>query len=74
VTLQAFEKWEIDFLGPIQPQGENIGAKYIITTTKYLTRWVKTWPVKDCIGAIVEKFISEYVLTRFRCPNILMRD
>lgn len=30
--------------------------------------------MKDCTDAKTTKFIFEYVLTRFGCPNILMRN
>jgi hypothetical protein len=33
MTLQAFEKWAIDFVGPINPPGKRTGARYIIATT-----------------------------------------
>jgi hypothetical protein len=33
LTLQAFEKWAIDFMGPINPPGKHTGARYIITVT-----------------------------------------
>jgi len=36
MTLQSFEKLAIDFMAPIKPQG-NMGARYIITATNYLT-------------------------------------
>ena len=71
MTLQLFEKWVIDFLEPIKPQGK-MGAHYIITVTEYLTRWAKAQPVKDCTTATAAKFLFENVLTRFGCPKILM--
>jgi len=74
MALQSFEKWVIDFIGPIQPQGKKTGARYIITTTEYLTRWVEAQLVKDCIGMTAVKFLFEHVLMRFGCPKILMSD
>jgi hypothetical protein len=74
VTLQAFDKWEIDFLGPINPPDKIIGARYIITVMKYLTRWAKFAPVKDCSAETTAHFLFEQVITRFRCPRFLMRD
>jgi len=40
MRLQPFEKWAIDFLRPIKPQGK-MGAQYIITVIEYLTCWVE---------------------------------
>ena len=62
MTLQSFEKWEIDFVGLIKPQGMT-GAHYIITMTEYLTRWVEAQLVKDCTTTTAVKFIFEHVLT-----------
>jgi len=74
MMLQPFKKWVIDFVGPIQPQGKKTGARYIITVTKYLTRWAEAQSVKDYTSATTVKFLFEYVLTQFGCPNILMSD
>ena len=57
VTLQAFEKWAIDFVGPINPPGKRTGSRYIITMTNYLTRWAKAKPVMDCSAATATQFI-----------------
>jgi len=56
MTLQPFEKWAIDFVGPIKPQGK-IGARYIITAIEYLTRWAEAQLVKDFTVAMAAKFL-----------------
>ena len=33
VTLQAFNKWDIDFVGPINPLRKRIGSRYVIIAT-----------------------------------------
>ena len=74
VTLQAFDKWAIYFVGPINPPAKKSGARYIITTTEYLPRWDKAQLVKDCSAATAVKFIFDNILSRFGCPRILMSD
>ena len=74
VTLQAFDKWAIDFVGPINPLGKRTSTRYIITMTDYLTRWAKEALVKDCSAATIAQFIFKNILTRFGCPCILMSD
>jgi hypothetical protein len=74
LTLQAFEKWAIDFVGPINPPGKCTGARYIITAIEYLTRWDEAREVKDYGATIVACFIFDDIITRFGCPKILMSD
>lgn len=73
MTLQSFEKWPIDFVGPIKPQGKT-GACYIIIATKYLTRWAEAQPIKACTATTTVKFLFGNVLTQFGCLKILMSD
>jgi hypothetical protein len=72
--LQEFDKWEIDFMGPINPPEKRIRDRYIITAMEYLTRWVEAAPVKDCSTEKKTHFLFEQVITRFGCPRVLMSD
>ena len=74
VTLQDFDKWAMDFLGPINPPEKRTGARHIITATDYMTRWVEASPIVDCTTATAVRFIFENIVTRFGCPRILMSD
>ena len=57
VTLQPFDKWVVDFVGPINPPGKQIGVRYIINATNYLTRWAESVPLVDCTTATASRFI-----------------
>ena len=74
VTLQPFDKWAVDFVGPNNSLGKRTGARYIITATYYLTRWVEVTPITDYTAAIAANFIFENIVTRFGCLKILMSD
>ena len=41
----TFEIWAIDFIGPFPIPAKRRGARYIITTVKYVTKWVEAEPV-----------------------------
>eukprot|EP00253_Pinus_taeda_P003316 PITA_03316 len=44
VTLEKFEKWGMDFVGPINPPSRE--KYYIIVCTDYLTKWAETKAIK----------------------------
>jgi hypothetical protein len=74
VTLQTFDKWEIEFVGEINSPTKRIGARYIITMTEYLIRWAEAAQVKDCSAETSMHFLFEQVITQFGCPRIFMND
>ena len=74
MTLQAFEKWVVDFVGPINPLGKHTGARYIITVIEYLTRWAEARVVKDCSATTAARFIFDNIINMFGFPKTLMSD
>ena len=72
VTLREFYKWAVYFMGPINPPGRRMGARYIITATYYLTIWDEATLVKDSAVVSAERFLFDHVVTRFGCPQILV--
>jgi len=63
--VKIFYKWAIDFIGPITPPIGHSCARYIITTTEYLTRWEKAATVKDYTTKKSTRFIFENIISRF---------
>ena len=74
VTLKTFDKWEMDFMGPINPPVKRTGARYIITAIEYLTRWAEATPIMDCTTATTTRFMFDNIVTWFGCPRILMSE
>ena len=70
----AFETWAIDFVGPFPKQGRRTGARYIITTVEYVTKWAEVEPVPSCPKEVAAKFIYENIITRFGCPLTFISD
>ena len=62
VTLQPFDKWAVDFVGPINMPGKCTSSCYTITATDYLTRWEEAKLVIDCTYVTVASFIFENIV------------
>ena len=74
VTLKPFDKWVVDFVGPIHPPRKRTGAHYIIAVMDYLMRWTEAALVVDCTAAMAGRFLFENIVTQFGCSRILMSD
>ena len=55
MLTKVFQKWDLDFIGPVNPPGTN--NRYIITTTNYITKWVEARALKDNTAKSTAKFI-----------------
>jgi hypothetical protein len=64
-ALQSFEKWFVDFNGPISPPAKHSKAYYNITATNYVTRRENATPTKDFSMDTTICFNCSQITTRF---------
>ena len=74
LAQNPFEKWGIDFVGPIKPPSYYSQKRYILVATEYVTKWAEAMATKIDDAKIVAKFIYENIITRFGCPKELVSD
>jgi hypothetical protein len=74
LALAPFEKWGIDFVGPINPPSKTGCHRYILVATDYATKWAEAEPTKRDDKEVVAKFLKENIFSRFGCPRELVSD
>ena len=67
VMIEPFEKWALDFVGPIPPMSQK--RKYILVCTEYVIKWVEAKALFRAIEKSVVEFIYEEIFTRFGVPR-----
>eukprot|EP00253_Pinus_taeda_P014972 PITA_14972 len=72
VTFEPFEKWGMDFVGPINPPSKQ--KSYIIVCTEYLTKWAETKAIKVATEEKVTEFFRENIFYKFGYPRELVTD
>eukprot|EP00253_Pinus_taeda_P010361 PITA_10361 len=72
VTFEPFEKWGMDFVGPINPPSKQ--KSYIIVCTDYLTKWAETKAIKAATEEKVAEFLRENIFYKFGYPRELVTD
>ena len=73
IVVQPFQKWDLDFVGPINQETKGTQAKYIIVGMDYCTKWVEARFVKHANAKATTKFIHEQIITRFGCQNEIVK-
>lgn len=56
---QPFEKWGIDFVGPISPTAKYTYAHYLIISMDYYTKWAQERATKKANAHFTVKFLYE---------------
>eukprot|EP00249_Psilotum_nudum_P025170 c29402_g1_i1 orf=3-920(-) len=70
--LGPFEKWGIDFVGPLHITPRR--NQFILVATDYLTKWVEARPLKSATAEETARFLYERIITRFGCPREIVSD
>ena len=73
IPLAPFEKWGIDFIGPINPASAQ-KKKYIILATDYATKWVEARSTRKNDALAAASFLFEDILMRFSYPLELVSN
>ena len=72
VLIEPFEKWELDFVGPINLESKK--KRYILVCTDYVTKWVEAKAVPRATEQVVVDFLHEDIFTQFGIPREIVTD
>ena len=72
VMIDPFEKWAIDFIGPINPT--SLSKKHILVCTDFVKKWVEAKSVSFAIEKVVVDFLFSEIFTRFGVPREIFSD
>eukprot|EP00253_Pinus_taeda_P004209 PITA_04209 len=72
VLIEPFEKWALDFIGPINLPSKQ--KKYILVCTDYVTKWVEAKALFSATENSVVNFLYEDIFTRFGVPRETVTD
>ena len=70
--IEPFEKWSLDFVGPISPMSRK--KKYTLVCTDYVTKWVEGKSLFRAIEKSMVEFIYEEIFTRFGVPREIVTN
>ena len=74
LALAPFEKWGIDFVGPINPPSRQEKYQYILVARDYVIKWAEAKAARKDDKHMVAKFLREKLLSHYGCPKELVSD
>ena len=72
ILIEPFEKWALDFVGPINPASKK--KKYILVCTDYVTKSVEDKVIPRATEKVVVDFLHEDIFTRFGVPREIVTN
>ncbi|KAL2634169.1 hypothetical protein R1flu_005648 [Riccia fluitans] len=73
LPLAPFEKWGIDFVGPVAPASRR-QKRYVLVATDYFTRMVEAEATRRDDATTVAAFLFERIVCRYGMPLELVSD
>lgn len=74
LSLEVFQRWKINFVGPIELPISLIRNQYIIIATNYTIKWIEARSLKDNTAKLTTKVLYEEIIICFGCPIELISD
>jgi hypothetical protein len=71
---KLFQKWGLDFIGPIKPMNCYSGNQCIIVAINYAIKWVEEKKLCTNTIAITAKFLYNHIFIQFGCPFTIMTN
>ncbi|XP_049368654.1 uncharacterized protein LOC125833538 [Solanum verrucosum] len=65
---RPFAAWGMDIISPIEPATSN-GQRFILVAIDYFTKWVKATSHKLVTKKVVDDFVKNYTICRFKIPE-----
>jgi hypothetical protein len=72
IVLEPFERWALDFVGPINPPSNQ--KVYIVICIDYMTKWVEAKELHRATKEVVLDFLFEDIFIIFGVPRELVTD
>jgi len=74
VVIEPFEKWALDFVGPINPMSRRKNYNYILVCIYYVTKWVESKALYSANEQSIVDIAFEEIFTRFIVPREIVTD
>ena len=72
VMIEPFEKWALDFVGPISPM--SCKKNYILVCTDYVMKWIESKALFQATEKYVVEFVYEEIFTWFGAPREIVTN
>ena len=72
-TCWPFQQWVFDLVAKIHPSSST-RHKFIMTSTKYFTKWVDAIPLSSAMGKYVALFILNHIICHYGIPSSIVTD